>query len=453
MKMKNTYWQFLASVKCALLTLSCITITSIIGTVIPQKEAIEFYSSKYGPKIAQIFSLLNVQDMYNSWWFLALISLLCCNLIICSIDRFPRIWRKMRADGLALSAERVMKMPNKLTYELNISEIEAHSHIAKQIKKKRWKCTTKKLEESTLIFSQKGAWSRSGPYIVHASILVIVIGAIIGSFGGFKGSVMIPETKATDRIFLFGSGKPVALGFDVRCNTFAIEFYPDGSPKEYTSSLTVSEIGIDLVTKEIEVNHPLTHKGITFYQASYESYRDFIITIINSNTGMKKSFIAPFQKQMFWSEEGLEFGILNAQTSGQSVVASKIWLNDTKEKSSVKWIDNASSATIKRGEIEYSITVKQMYATGLQVAKDPGVWWVYIGFGLMLFGLYVAFFMSHRRIWFLIQKREHGCRVIFTGTANKYRPGLEKVLAELGESINSSIENRCGEVNLSIGRL
>ncbi len=43
-----------------------------------------------------------------------------------------------------------------------------------------------------------------------------------------------------------------------------------------------------------------------------------------------------------------------------------------------------------------------MYATGLQVAKDPGVWWVYVGCGLMLFGLYVAFFMSHRRIWLLV---------------------------------------------------
>ena len=42
--------------------------------------------------------------------------------------------------------------------------------------------------------------------------------------------------------------------------------------------------------------------------------------------------------------------------------------------------------------------------TGLQVAKDPGVWIVWLGCTLMMAGyLYVAFFMSHRRIWVRIE--------------------------------------------------
>ena len=92
MQKNNSIWQFFASVKLALVILFLIAVTSIIGTLIPQKEAAEFYISNYGPKAAQIFAVLDIPDMYNSWWFLALLFLLAFNLIICSIVRFPGVW-------------------------------------------------------------------------------------------------------------------------------------------------------------------------------------------------------------------------------------------------------------------------------------------------------------------------------------------------------------------------
>ena len=42
--------------------------------------------------------------------------------------------------------------------------------------------------------------------------------------------------------------------------------------------------------------------------------------------------------------------------------------------------------------------------TGLQVAKDPGVWVVWLGCALMVIGIGVAFFMSHKRIWVVVTK-------------------------------------------------
>ena len=52
--------------------------------------------------------------------------------------------------------------------------------------------------------------------------------------------------------------------------------------------------------------------------------------------------------------------------------------------------------------IQYRGAEERMY-TGLQVAKDPGVEIVWLGCLLMVFGIYAAFFMSHRRIWVRIQ--------------------------------------------------
>ena len=436
MQNNNSIWQFFASVKLALITLFLIAVTSIIGTVIPQKEAAEFYVSKYGPKVAQIFTILDIPDMYNSWWFLALLFLLAFNLIICSIDRFPSVWKQVTADGLNVPPERLEKMSNRLTWETKGTVSEVSTALLEKLKENRFNPGSREHSESIVLFSQKGHWTRTGVYIVHASILVIFFGAIIGSLGGYKGSVMIPETQERNRVFLFGGKGVEELDFTVRCNNFKIDFYPNGMPKEYTSSLTVLEQGEEVLTKVIEVNDPLTYKGITFYQSSYEPYQDFVVSI-TPPSGEPRTFIIPFQQQQEWSEQNLKFGVINAKVMGQSIVSSKVWFSDGTNSAESIWIDDGTEVNIERENGTYTLSAKQMYATGLQVAKDPGVWWVYIGFGLMLFGLYVAFFMSHRRFWLLLRPTGNKTEVLLSGSANKNRAGFESSFEQLGELLKS----------------
>ncbi len=430
----NSVWRLFASVKLALVTLVLIAGTSIIGTVVPQNEAIEWYAGKYGPEISQLIAILDISDMYGSWWFLGLIYLLCINLVICSIDRFPGVWKQIQADGLSFGEERLGKMSNRLSWEVKSSATQVSSRLEERLSGKGWKAKRKTTEEGILLFGQKGAWTRTGVYFVHASILVIFLGAVIGAIGGFKGFVMLPEKQVTDKIGLYGGGL-LDLGFAVRCNSFSIDFYANGMPKDYTSSLTVIENGQEILTKTIEVNDPLTYKGITFYQSSYEPYQDFVITVKNPRNGAEKFFTVPFQKQVNWPEEGLRFGVINAKMRDQSLVSSKIWFTDDKGSPTTVWADDGAQTTVKREAGEYLISAKQMYATGLQVAKDPGVWWVYLGCGLMMFGLYVAFFMSHRRIWLLITETEEGAQILFAGSANKNRPGFESSFVELTEQL------------------
>lgn len=437
MKQNNSIWQFFASVKLALVILFLITVTSIIGTVIPQKEAAEFYISRYGPKTAQLFAVLDIPDMYNSWWFLALLFLLSFNLIICSIDRFPMVWKQVTSDGLALPPERLAKMSNTTSWNKAGTVAQNSEQLSKILRGKGFKTTSRQEAESTLLFSQKGHWTRTGVYIVHTSILVIFIGGIIGSLGGYKGSVVIPETQETSKVFLFGGKGVEELDFTVRCNNFKIDFYPNGMPKEYTSSLTVLEEGEEVLTKVIEVNDPLTYKGITFYQSSYEPYQDFVISITTPE-GTEKTFVVPFQQQESWTEENLKFGILNAKVLGQSIVSSKLWFSDGNESPAAVWVDDGVETEVKRLGGTFRVSAKQMYATGLQVAKDPGVWWVYIGCGLMLFGLYVAFFMSHRRIWLLLTPQGEGTEIVLAGSANKNRTGFEKTFEDLAALLEES---------------
>lgn len=438
MKNSNQLWELFASVRLAVFTLCTLSLTSIIGTVIPQKEEFPWYVDKYGPAIAQFFQVLDIPDMYSSWWFLGLLGLLCANLIICSIDRFPTAWRLVKADQLAVSPDRLQSMPNREDWTHPSPLAETVETLQSSLAKAGWRPTSRKVDEAVLLFAGKGAWSRLGVYMVHTSILIIFAGAILGNFLGFKGNVMIPETESTGKIFAAGSSEPIELGFEVRCDSFAIDYYENGMPKEYRSILTVSENGKEVLQEEIEVNSPLTYRGVTFYQSNYQAYQNFIIKIAAGPDQPPQFFKAPYQQEMAWPEGKLRFGIINVEARGNRLDRIKIWLKAEGQEPATMWVENGKEASFSSSGKTYQLVAKQMYATGLQVAKDPGVWLVYLGCLLMLFGLYVSFFLSHRRIWLLIRpaKKNNETSIVLAGAANKNKIGFTRSFSRLVEQLH-----------------
>ena len=97
--------------------------------------------------------------------------------------------------------------------------------------------------------------------------------------------------------------------------------------------------------------------------------------------------------------------------------------------------DNTQSEITPKNKETYIFSIKEFYSTGLQVAKDPGVWVVYIGCGLMLIGLAIAFFMSHRRIWVLISPE--GNDILVAGGANKNKIGFTREFEALTEKFSA----------------
>ncbi|MEE4240145.1 MAG: cytochrome c biogenesis protein ResB [Desulfopila sp.] len=434
--MKNTssLWKFFSSVKLALFTLAFLAITSILGTVIPQKEPIEFYVNTYGPQTAAFFQVLDIPDMYSSWWFLGFLGILTANLVICSIDRFPSVWRQMTADYLDLPIERIYKNQLSATIESKKTLPETIQNLQQMLKDRGWKTVSRPRNDKMLLFSQKMPWSRSGVYLVHLSILVIFAGAGYGQLTGFKGSIMLPELQSSTVVYPFRGGQPIDLGFEIRCERFDIEFYPNTMPKEYRSKLTILENDTVVLQKDIVVNDPLKYRGITFYQSSYQGFRDFIFTIADQ-TGESTLFTGDFQKELTWAEKNIQFGIINLETVRDRVDRIKIWFNDGKGPPAEFWMDAAEEVQIHRPNMTYLFSAKQRYATGLQVAKDPGVWIVYLGCSLMLAGLYIAFFLSHRRIWVIVYHEDTTTIIDMKGTANKNKTAFAAQFEKLSGTL------------------
>jgi cytochrome c biogenesis protein len=319
-------------------------------------------------------------------------------------------------------------------------------NIQSSLKKgfKSWKRI--ETEKAITLFSEKGRFSRLGVPITHLSILTILIGGILGSLHGFRGHVEILEGETVDRFFLRIKDEevPKPIGFSVRCDEFNITYYdfkrPEKHVKEYASILTVLENGKEVLKKTVRVNHPLHYKGLAFYQSNYGAIHDVSLGIQWKGKKEKASFkvlegtTVPvpntnfFIRVLQYAQEVHNFG------EGIQVVLIK----PNQEPQPFWLLKKFSQLDQQRGD-EFFLTFEgfaEKEYTGLSVTKDPGVWVVWIGCGLMIFGLIVSFFFSHQKVWVRIPKRPGG-EIILAGSANKNRLGFEKVFGDLAEKIKS----------------
>jgi len=270
-------WDFLASVKLAIVIFALISLTSIIGTILEQKGDPEknlqiltrLFGETLAPTLFTVSDKLGFMDMYHSWWFTGLLVLFSINLVICSLDRLPKIWKLVNEPIGPLSEEKLKKFIISREITINGEPDTVKDAITSALRRARFHASEVQEEKGFSLYGQKAKYSRLGVYLTHFSILIILIGAIVGIRFGFKGYLNLPE-GAISNAALSNAEKEVLFGFEIRCDNFDVDFYGKSDmPKEYRSWLTVFKNGREVLRKSITVNDPLTYEGITFYQASY----------------------------------------------------------------------------------------------------------------------------------------------------------------------------------------
>lgn len=458
-KFIDKIWELLASVKLAIVIFALISLTSIVGTIIEQRAdpakniqiLTRLFGESLGPSMYNIFEKLGFMDMYHSWWFITLLILFSVNLIICSLERLPRIWKLIKEPVAPLKEDQLRKFPLSREITLKGNPDKIRDTIEKASKSTGFSFSFEKEDKGYQYFSQKGNYSRLGVYITHFSILIILIGAIIGMSLGFKGFLNLPEGAVSN--VAFTGNREIPLGFSVRCDDFDVEFYGRSDmPKEYKSRLTIIEDGREILSKAIAVNEPLKYKGVTFYQASYglipdNVHRGIFIFRVISNDGKASDLnlrlgdifqipgaaisgrIIDFSPALRIDDHGHPFTYAD-QMNNPAVLIE--FSEDGKYKFS-GWILKRFPETwqLKEGHRVEFVDYWGVEFTGLQVRKDPGVWVVYLGCITMSIGLFIAFFTSHRKIWVKVIEDKNNSKVMIGATSNKNRPALERKIDKL----------------------
>jgi cytochrome c biogenesis protein len=441
-KSKNTVWQFFASVRLALITLIILASTSIIGTLIKQGQPAAYYVEEYGQTLALIFERISFTDMYSAWWFVGLLCLFAINLVVCSVERLPKVWRQVTADNLDIEPRQLETMSCAHRTETSLAVGDAAKRLHLLLMAAGWKNPRHLDQDGTTLYAiQKGAWTRFGVYIVHLSILVILVGAIIGSLFGFQAYVFIPEGTSTSNIFLRKDKLPVPLGFELQCDWFEKTFYPNGMIKQYRADLTVLDSRRSAPYKKaVIVNEPLTYRGLNFYVGDGFPMDEYYVVIREQKTGVEQRFRVPPEQDTTWQEKAVSFRIeaLERDEDGAALRAKIRFNSGSISEPSVFWIEDKGVVTVRQPGEEYIFSYRQLYSTLLLVTKDPGVLTVYSGFCLMVVGLAISFFMSHRRIWVHIAPNgKSGAQILISGGSNKHKPAFALRFGELIEAIQS----------------
>jgi cytochrome c biogenesis protein len=80
------------------------------------------------------------------------------------------------------------------------------------------------------------------------------------------------------------------------------------------------------------------------------------------------------------------------------------------------------------------------YYTGLEVTKDPGVNVVWLGCFLMIIGLYISFFLNHKKFWIKVSQKDKTVNILFAGSMRKNRISFEQEFKNKFEKLKNYLE-------------
>ncbi len=448
----NIIWGFFSTVKLTIVLLIILAIVSILGTLVPQEQGAAEFARRLNPAMLQIFTSLDLFDMYHSIWFRVLIGCLAMNLIICSMDKFPATWKRFIARPEPDRTKPFDNLPPEQSFLVQGTPEETANKVNKLFQSRYKKIREKEVGANRFFYGEKGSYSLFGVYFVHLSVLLILVGSLAGSFFGFDAYVNILEGEQIDTVMLRKAMNPLNLEFTVRCDKFTVDFYENGAPKEYRSDLSFLVKGKEVAKKSLLVNHPVEFMGITFYQASYGSAPGKTVRLkISRNTAeptVTDMRVEAGKSTALPGGEG-KFKVIDVREDimkmGQAVLISvqpdqgkpvDFWVFK-QGKMALKMLPEPMLKSPKFNPSAFNPYtffldgLETKFYTGLQVNRDPGVSIVWIGCFLMIAGLFVTFFLSHNRIWVHLLKTDQGMKISAAGTANRNPVGLERELEHL----------------------
>lgn len=488
----NRAVDFLSSVRFGVTLLVIMVVLSMIGMLIIQQnvDGFDSYFASLTPAEKLVYGSLGFFDIYHSWYFNFLLLILSLNIVLASIDRFPTAWAYIADPKRTATRDWLLAQSQNAQVRIDAAdEKEAESKIRAALKKSGLKVQTSESNVTEYgtdvegrkdfsvvnsrrqlnIFGESGKYNRIGAYIVHVALLTLFLGHFVANQTGFDADVRMVPGDESDQIQMiqFDLDKKerfnVQLPFSIECTDIQQKLIDNrgnietNNTLDWRTQIKIKDPEYGETVADVSLNNPFSYRGYRFFQAQtipVGNARNISLQLTSQADGSQTTLEIPrlgsanladgtkveyeeFLSDFAFNADGKPdtrsgeynnpVAVLGVTPPGGERIRVFAFSGNVAENIPV----GAPKAGYKWRLTEYE---KAPIAHVLSIKYDPFngalIAWYFGGFGL-IGALGFVFFLSHRRIWALVEKsKEGGFDVTLGGNTNRNHVGFEEKFAK-----------------------
>jgi cytochrome c biogenesis protein len=438
-------------------------------------EREELYRGAWGMTTAKLVGMLRLYDPFHSYWYRLVLALFFVVLLLCVVTRWRRLatgsWRaeppesvdELRKKGFSFELSwRLLesgaggpKDPLVRYAEqfgraepIEAERLRGHFSCIAALLKKRGFSIVSRSDASGIRFAAfSGRWRSPGTMLFHIGVLVITIGGVIGSFGGWREMMLV-------RV---GSSAPLPRdgALTLRVDDFEIVTTGSLEIKDFISTLSILNARGDVVASgAVEVNRPMKVGRCRIYQSEYtidenefersriryslrdSSRRGTFDLVPGSSARVADSTIdvtavrfipdfrmgpdGPFSASTFPRNPALEVEVAYAGETERG------WL----------FLYHRGFNKPFAAPVDLVLDrIQPVYYTGLEVSANPGSGVLFVGFAAATLGL-LAMYLCNPRV---VKGVAGADALVVAGTEYRWKASFEREFAALREEIRKEM--------------
>jgi cytochrome c biogenesis protein len=441
-------WHLFISMRTGLALILALAILTLVGTVVAQvpqgmgadREAYAAWLEGVRPKYGgwtNVLEALGLFSVFSSIWFRSLVVLLSTSILACSINRAPRLWKQAVHPRISMSPIFFEHASLHANLEVAAGAVAAGAGVERALRANRFRIVAQPSGDGVDLYADKHRWGPFGTVFAHLSIILILGGAMLGATGFRDERFVAPVGSLVD----VGNG----TGLTVQATSFMDSYYESGAPADYAAHLVLYEDGQQVAEQTIRVNQPLRYRDISFYQSFFGAAADLKVvdgagkTIFDQGVALEWATRDKSKSvgQLDLPAAGLTVYVIGAASGKVDPVIKagqmqlEVFATGSNTPIGVEVVSPGKPVTI--GDHTFTFVRERQY-TGLIVARDPGVLFVWAGALLLVLGVGLVFFFPHRRIWARIRPTAEGAR-IEAGAVTRHEVMFESAFGRLIDEV------------------
>jgi cytochrome c biogenesis protein len=418
-------WRLFTSVNFAVVQIIALGLLAVVGMTVRQLPGFAFHSAAdyatemarlraiYAPAIGSggvdLLERLQLFHVFSSTWFSLGLVVLVVSIVLCTLDRTPRLWRQAAfirvrqpdaffdptlpdrvsiAPGPGLTPDAIRAALRRRGFGVRIEAAE---------------------DGATYVYGDRNRWTKLATLISHLGLILFLVAGLVTARLGDEQGLVVAEG---DTLSVQPIGTPGLLL--VQNLGFAAPGLETGTPTDYTTDLAVYRDGELQARKVIRVNDPLEVDGYSFHLNGFGPAP--VVELRDTSDG---GVLWSGPVALTSAAAGAPYGAL--PVPGKSVGLQVLLSRDAAGAATILAVPYAVTGTnpdgspvivtgfpaaIGQGEtatipgLGISVAFPSMSAYTILIAKrDPGAYLVWVAFAALIIGLAITFYLPRRRIW------------------------------------------------------